>query len=244
MTNIQKELIELLIEDKFPEFIERAQSFIDQMPKSKGASSAPGKEEFVTGQYLGMFASLKDTEIYDNLNVNKISFKLDDRKNLNVVLSHGKESKQQKIFVFTQNKETEINEVLNTYKQKYNGNVCVVNVHDQQIRLDGSPLNNNYQVPSSFIDISRTEGGSANKKLEKYISDIQGLNINNDSRAEPVNRLFNYSSDLYKKIRDLLSEKLRELFNVEALQHGFITGELMNFRYRSNLKTNLELISG
>lgn len=72
----KKELIELLFDSSNTDknFEERFQSFLDQIPKPQGASSAVEKESFFLNLFLGMFSGAKDSNL-DSLGIKDLHFK-------------------------------------------------------------------------------------------------------------------------------------------------------------------------
>lgn len=249
---MQKELIVLLLsadsgeyermDGNVKEFNERFQSFLDQMPKSTGSSSAPGQESFFRGQFLGMFAGMKNTEIYHDLGIQDISFKFGHLGNLHVVV---KQKGEQKIFIFTGDMDKKF---YGDCKSIYTGDICIIDVSKKQGRLKmhlmGSPFNQNYVAPSDFVKMPEVQGnnkGKAYKKLKDYIAVI--LRGTQRLRLSAVNAFFEYNIDLYREIKNCLKGQ-RGILDIEAFQHGFLTGILMNFRFQDNLKPNIELISG
>ncbi|WP_264731826.1 hypothetical protein [Wolbachia endosymbiont (group A) of Sphaerophoria taeniata] len=85
----------------------------------------------------------------------------------------------------------------------------------------------------------KTIGCKVGENLESRVADLATGNFE-DSRGG-IKEIIKEAKGLYS---DLKEKNLIQNSDKEAAQHGFISGMLMNFRYRYNLRLYLELLTG
>jgi hypothetical protein len=151
MPDDKKELIQHLFDASTvnKKFQERFQSFLDQIPKPSGASVAPEKEGFFINFILGMFASLRGTELgLQNLYFREVQV---IRKDLHVIAEFG-EDKKKHLFVFSESKD-----------KKSNSNL------EEEIKNIGNHIGKNLGSSTTKILIGREilEGEEKKKKEDQ-----------------------------------------------------------------------------
>ncbi|MDN5248456.1 MAG: hypothetical protein QWI36_04970 [Wolbachia endosymbiont of Tyrophagus putrescentiae] len=252
----KEELVELLLEERVDEFKERFQSFLNQI-LDFSVSAAPEKSEFYYGYFLGMFGTLKNTKIYSKFNVQDVSVKIDRPHPNSPFALHFiiKRNGLCQIFVFTTSK------TISSYKKSYGykEDVCIVQVKQKTkkekgsvpgVEVTGSPTLGNHTNLVGFETIPEIKKSTQNKAYEKLEDYILGVSNTKNSK-ESVDNIVQYNIDLYTEIKKLLihdnkisKKSLTKLFSVEAFQHGFFVGGLVNCRHRHNLKAYVEIILG
>ncbi|WP_341814265.1 hypothetical protein [Wolbachia endosymbiont (group A) of Machimus atricapillus] len=258
MPDDKKELIQHLFEASTAnkKFQERFQSFLDQIPKPSGASAAPEKEGFFINFFLGMFASLKSTKLAAKLELQNLHFREVQviRKDLHVIAEFG-EDKKKHLFVFSESKG-----------KKSSANL------EEEIKNIGDNIGKNVGT-KVLIGREILEGEEKKKKEDQRwkfkvlvehktsknpeVKDFKKVDCKADENLEgSIVKLatgdFQDSIDVIEKIiqeakklySDLKGKNLVQNSSKEAAQHGFISGMLINFRYRYNLKLYLELLTG
>ena len=241
------ELVELLLNYASNDnFAKRFQSFLDQIPKPGGGSSAIGKEGFFVNFFLGMFASLNNVNL--ELGLKDLRFKLVGN-DLHVMVKIQQKGINQgnsydKLFIFSENRSGK----------------------PESSHVLGNEANENSGTRATKILIGKEDVGGGRWKHKIFLRHYEGNAPSFDGfeRCMPhgsklendVNTLAKgnprTSKNAAKNIIDCIAKVYSEADKkgvvvnngTEAAQHGFISGMLMNFRYRCNLRLYLELLTG
>lgn len=251
MPGDKKELIQYLFDasNNDRNFEERFQSFLDQIPKPSGASAAPEKEGFFINFFAGMFASLGSTELAEKLKLGDLHFRIVQvvGKELHVIAEIGKEKKKH-LFIFSESRDKNSNtnlkaEIKNVGKDLKSS---VTKVLIGREILEGEDQKWKFEV---LVEHKKGENPKtkyfkkvdckADENLEGGIAKLAIGNLGGDLEAIP--EIIEGAKKLYS---DLKVKALVINQDKEAAQHGFISGMLMNFRYRYNLRLYLELLTG
>lgn len=239
------ELVECLLSQEFDSFRDRLQSFIDQIPKVGDASSAPSREGFFEGFFLGMFGSLRSVGNVEGFNnTDEISFNIDNVGRLRVGIINGDDRSGGHLSRFSFLIDTRRNvdpAERRAFRGEFNrgrnlSNVtCVINNEGQLEVSNAGPIEDPLRLRShSVMSGERVFGDLSNCIFE--------MGQGGDQAIVRSREFFNYATGLYRHLRGLLGNN--RLFDLEAFQHGFLVGILMNFRYRLNLRPYIEIISG
>ncbi|WP_265032679.1 hypothetical protein [Wolbachia endosymbiont (group A) of Sicus ferrugineus] len=258
MPDDKKELIQHLFEASTAnkKFQERFQSFLDQIPKPSGASAAPEKEGFFINFFLGMFASLKSTELAAKLELQNLHFREVQviRKDLHVIAEFG-EDKKKHLFVFSESKgkksSANLEEEIKNIGENIGKNVGTKVLIGREI-LEGEEKKKKEDQRWKFkVLVEHTTSKNPEVKYFKKVDCKADENLEG-SIVKLATGDFQDSIDVIEKIiqeakklySDLKGKNLVQNSSKEAAQHGFISGMLINFRYRYNLELYLELLTG
>ena len=234
-------------------FRDRLQSFLDQIPRPAGAGAAPSREGFFQGFFLGMFGSIRDINISNTsrvegnnrrdidlrLGIDQVGFRLNQEGVLDIGVR------------YTHNGE----QVFSRFAFSADGDIRRASTRrDLSFRINidtgggNPPLNADVfgpgQNPLNFYGHGHLETGQRPMNLQGMLLGMSAVGGNERDRGVArghVGSFFDYVTNLYQRLRDLLRD---DLFNEEAFQHGFLVGVLMNYRHRLNLRPSVEVISG
>ena len=262
-----KELFQLLLERKVKpanpqdenNFEKRFQSFLDQIPKSTDATSAPARIGFFPGYFLGMFSNLKDLRSAVGYGIEKIYFKLEGDNVLHVVVDRLASYGNYKAFVFVIGDKKGLKHYEPIYAKflKDPKDLYVISIVKEKTPDKGSRLLLSVETKEvdkqersgdlekalkreKFVKLPSREGHLQEDALDKIIKGI--ASELEATSAKSVEELLAYYKTLYGGISGSYSS--HKLFGMEAFQHGFLAGGLMNFRYSENVKVYIELIMG
>ncbi|WP_353274729.1 hypothetical protein [Wolbachia endosymbiont (group B) of Hofmannophila pseudospretella] len=245
------ELIQLLLmentsKDKFFDFQERFQSFINQSPSFL---HSVGKEGFFPSFFFGMFATMLDTELATKADVKKLYFRFDDDRTLKiVVLTSKKELKcitisdranDNKHLRFSKEELEKIKQAIgeplfDDYKKEEH-EITITGKEVRYGKIDPAFSEKTDHSEKNFTKIEKTQD---QQNLENLISKLN--NQDSEEVKKNAGEVFDYITDVYKKY-----EKEKVPFSSkESSYHGFLSGFLMNFKYRFHLKLYLELFAG
>lgn len=248
-----KELIQYLFNASSCDgsFRERFQSFLDQIPKPSGASAAPEKEGFFINFFAGMFASLRSTELAEKLKIKDLHFRLLE-KELHIIAEIEEEEKKH-LFIFSESKDKKPNAFLKEKIKNIGEGLSATKVLIGREVLEGEEKKKEEDQKWKFkVLVENQEGNDpkitkvfkkvdceAGKNLEGSVAEL-GRGKLKDSK-DAVEKVIQEAKKLYS---DLKEKHIICNSDKEAAQHGFISGMLMNFRYRYNLRLYLELLTG
>ncbi len=226
-------------------FQERFQSFLDQIPKPSGASAVPEKEGFFINFFAGMFASLRSTELAEKLKIKDLHFRL-LKKELHIIAEIGEEKKKH-LFIFSESGNKKSNDDLEAEIKNIGKGLSATKVLIGREELEGGDGKWKFKVlvehktgnDTPEIRGFKTIGCKVGENLESRVADLATGNFE-DSRGG-IKEIIKEAKGLYS---DLKEKNLIQNSDKEAAQHGFISGMLMNFRYRYNLRLYLELLTG
>ena len=210
MSDIKKELYQLLLEGKLDgedenNFKKRFQSFLNQMPKSTDATSAPAREGFFPGYFLGMFSSLKNVKGASEYGIKDIYFKFDGNNVLHVVVDkqagHGKPM----IFVFSVNDNTNLQDYKDQYGELLNtadslNLVSISRDDDSKLKVLTQKEEGRSGTSRGFKDKLKEQGFIELPKLLSYgnLDDImKGIGSGSQKKLED---LLEYYTTLYQEI--------------------------------------------
>lgn len=261
MPDNKKELIQHLFNASNTDknFQKRFQSFLDQIPKPSGASAAPEKEGFFINLFLGMFSSLRSTELAAKLELKNLHFRTVKiiREDLHIIAEVGEEKKKH-LFVFSESIGKKSNAYLKEEIKNIGDNIGK-NVNSSATKiligreiLEGEEGKKEKDQKWKFKVLVEHKTGNnpeikdfkkvdckADESLESNIAKLAGGDFENGKGG--IRKTVQAAKKLYS---DLKGKNLVQNSSKEAAQHGFISGMLMNFRYRYNLKLYLELLTG
>lgn len=248
----------------FKSFQARFQSFVDQISSYLHSSV---KDGFFTHFFLGIFSTLLDTKLNNELNIKNIFYDFDNQGNLKIavkLLKNGVE--EAKFFVFSEKNEVNISGANLFIENDLEKIELLKNIPETQKKFTWVKINKN-------IRDAQESDNESTSKIKIETNDIKIKKSNNypvsefkkiTKKLENESILENYIEKLYsdlghedeykKEIENSFEKIMRYIKNVfdglglsgksEAEHHGFLAGIFDNFRYRYNTRIYLEQFAG
>lgn len=245
------ELVQLLLMenasiDKFLDFQERFQSFINQSPSFL---HSVGKEGFFPSFFFGIFAIILDTELATKIGIKKLYFRFDDNRTLKIAVLTSKnklkcmtisdQANNNKNLKFSNDELEKIKQLIGAPPfDSYEKEEHVITIIGKEVecrKVDSPFSKRNDHSQKEFTTIEKTQD---QQNLENLISKLN--NQDSEKVKKNVGKVLDYITDVYKKYR---KEEV-PFSGKESSYHGFLAGFFMNFKYRFHLKLYLELFAG
>lgn len=252
------ELVQLLLmkntsKDEFLDFEQRFQSFINQSPSFL---HSVGKEGFFPSFFFGMFATVLDTELATAIGIEKLYFRFDDNRTLKIAaLTNKEELKCITVSDQADNRhlgfsKEELEKIkleckIGTRFDKLKKEEHEITIIEKEVRyrkIDSAFSKEHDSLRKDFTQIEKIKD---QQSLESLIKKLENKNIKElkdedyKKARETMGEILEYVTDVHDQYKGKVP-----FSNNESSYHGFLSGFLINFKYRYHLKLYLELFAG